>query len=110
MYGCADTFEHMINIIPSVVKAPNAFRPDSNIPENQIFMPVAAGVDPARFNLKIFNRWGEMVFETNSLNTPWDGTLKNGKDAPQGNYIWISKFFDIQGMERNEKGQVLLIK
>ena len=109
-HGCADTFELMINIIPSIVYAPNAFRPDSNIPENQTFMPVGVGVDPVRFNLKIFNRWGEMVFETNSLNTPWDGTLKNGKEAPQGNYVWISKYYDIQGIERNEKGQVLLIR
>jgi gliding motility-associated-like protein len=100
----------MINIIPSIVYAPNAFRPNSNITENKTFMPVGAGVDPARFNLKIFNRWGEMVFETSSLYTPWDGTLKNGKEAPQGNYVWISKYTDIQGIERNEKGQVLLLR
>lgn len=110
VHGCADTFELMINIIPSIVYAPNAFRPDSEIAENQTFMPVEAGVDPARFNLKIYNRWGELIFETSSLFTPWDGTLKNGNDAPQGNYVWISKYYDIQGIERNEKGQVLLIR
>jgi hypothetical protein len=110
VFGCADTFQLMINIIPSIVYAPNAFRPGSDIPENKTFMPVGAGVDPARFNLKIYNRWGEMVFETSSLYTPWDGTLKSGNEAPQGNYVWISKYYDIQGVERNEKGQVLLIR
>ena len=109
-HGCADTFELMINVIPSIVYAPNAFRPNSNIAENRTFMPVGTGVDPARFNLIIFNRWGDLVFETSSLGTPWDGTLKNGKDAPQGNYVWISKYYDIQGVEHNEKGQVLLIR
>jgi PKD repeat protein len=110
VYGCLDTFQLEIKIIPATVYAPNAFRPDSDIPENQTFMPVWAGVDPSRFNLKIFNRWGDLVFETSSLYTPWDGILKNGKKAPQGNYVWISKYFDIQGIEHNEKGQVLLIR
>jgi PKD repeat protein len=110
IYGCLDTFELGLKIIPSTVYSPNAFRPGSDIAENQTFMPVGAGVDPSRFNLKIFNRWGDLVFETSSLYTPWDGTLKNGKDAPQGNYVWISKYYDIQGFEHNEKGQVLLIR
>jgi gliding motility-associated-like protein len=109
-FGCTDTFGIDIQIIPSVTYAPNAFRPNSEISENQTFMPVGAGVDETRFNLKIFNRWGELIFESKSLFNPWDGTLKNGEDAPMGNYIWISNYFDIQGLERNEKGQVLLIR
>ena len=110
VYGCADTFELVINIIPSMVYAPNAFRPQSDIPENRTFMPVSSGVDESRFTLKIFNRWGELIFESNSLNNPWDGTLKNGGSAPVGNYVWISNYFDIQGFEHNEKGQILLIR
>jgi PKD repeat protein len=109
-FGCTDSFGIIIQIIPSVAYAPNAFRPDSEISENRTFMPVGAGVDEARFKLKIYNRWGEMIFETNSLYIPWDGTLKNGERAPMGNYVWISNYFDIQGMERNEKGQVFLIR
>jgi hypothetical protein len=109
-FGCTDTFAIDIQIIPSVTYAPNAFRPDSNIPENRTFMPVGAGVDETRFNLKIYNRWGELIFESISLLNPWDGTLKNGENAPVGNYVWISKYFDIQGIERNERGQVMLIR
>ncbi|HSO88921.1 MAG TPA: PKD domain-containing protein [Draconibacterium sp.] len=109
-FGCVDTFELDIKIIPSTVYAPNAFRPDSDIPENRTFMPVEAGADETRFNLKIYNRWGDLVFESNSLFYPWDGTLKNGGDAPMGNYVWISNYFDIQGFEHNEKGQILLIR
>ena len=110
VYHCVDSFELIIKIIPSTVYSPNAFRPDSDIPENRTFMPVGAGVDESRFSLKIFNRWGEMVFESNSLYNTWNGTLKNGKDAPMGNYVWISNYYDIQGFEHNEKGQVLLIR
>ena len=110
LYGCLDTFALDIKIIPTTVYSPNAFRPDSDIPENRTFMPIGPGVDDSRFNLKIFNRWGELIFETNSTFNPWDGRIKNGEIAPIGNYVWISKYFDIQGFEHNEKGQVLLIR
>jgi hypothetical protein len=73
-------------------------------------MPVGDGVDDSRFNLKIFNRWGEQVFESNSIFNPWDGTVKNGELGPAGNYVWIAKYYDIQGFVHNEKGQVLLIR
>ena len=105
-----DTFAIDIRIIPSTVYAPNAFRPDSEISENRTFMPVETGVDETRFNLKIFNRWGEMIFETESPFNPWKGTLKNGDHAPMGNYVWISNYFDIQNFEHNEKGQIFLIR
>jgi hypothetical protein len=108
--SCADTFGVDIQVIPSVTYSPNAFRPDSEIPENKTFMPVGAGVDETRFSLKIYNRWGSLVFETESLYNPWNGTLKNGDDAPSGNYVWISEYFDIQGLKRVEKGQILLIR
>jgi PKD repeat protein len=109
-FGCTDTFGLGIKIIPATVYSPNAFRPDSDLPENRTFMPFTAGVDDTRFNLKIFNRWGEEVFESNSVFYPWDGSVKNGGAAPVGNYIWSAKYYDIQGKEHNEKGQVLLIR
>ena len=109
-YGCLDTFDLTIKIIPAIVYAPNAFHPDSDIPENRTFMPVGSGADESRFSLKIFNRWGELVFESHSTFNSWDGNLKNGVNAPVGNYIWVSKYFDIQGFEHNQKGQVLLIR
>jgi PKD repeat protein len=110
VFGCTDTFGLGIKIIPSSVYSPNAFRPDSNIPENRTFMPVGAGVDDSRFNLKVFNRWGEQVFQSHSIFNPWNGTVKNGEIAPVGNYVWVAKYYDIQGFEHNEKGQVLLIR
>lgn len=110
IFGCRDTFELGIKIIPSSVYSPNAFRPDSDISENRTFMPVGAGVDDTRFKLKIFNRWGEQVFESGSIFNPWNGTIKNGEIAPVGNYIWVAEYYDIQGFKHNEKGQVLLIR
>jgi len=109
-FGCLDTSEFLIKILPFSVFTPNAFRPDSEIPENRTFMPVGVGADENQFNLKIFDRWGQIVFETNTPANPWDGTTKNGNKASMGNYVWISNYYDIQGFEHKQKGQVLLIR
>ncbi len=109
-FGCIDTGRLTVEILPFNVYTPNAFRPDSEIPENREFMPVGVGVDPEAFQMQIFNRWGEMIFETTSLEKKWDGTTKNNKPAPMGNYIWKSEFKDVQGFHHSMKGQVLLIR
>jgi len=109
-FGCKDTTDFLITILPFSVYAPNAFRPESDIPENRTFMPVGLGADISRFRLQIYDRWGQIIFETKTPEYPWDGSTKNGKPAPMGNYIWISHYFDIQGFEHNQKGQVLLIR
>ena len=41
-------------------------------------------------NIKVFNRWGTMVFETTGYSKPWDGTI-NGKDLPTGTYYYVIK-------------------
>lgn len=110
VYGCKDTAEFIIKILPFSVFTPNAFRPNSDIAENRVFMPVGTGADLTRFSLQIYDRWGQQVFETKTPEFPWDGTTKNGTPAPMGNYVWISNYFDIQGFEHNQGGQVLLIR
>ncbi len=109
-FGCKDTTGFLITILPFSVYAPNAFRPDSDIPENRTFMPVGLGADISKFRLRIYDRWGQIIFETKTPEHPWDGMTKNGNPAPMGNYIWLSHYFDIQGFEHNQKGQVLLIR
>lgn len=109
-YGCKDTAMTEIEILPSDVFTPNAFRPDSEIPENRVFLPFTLGVDPAWYHLTIFNRWGEIVFESKNLEDKWDGTLKNGHDAPMGNYVWKADYNDIQGFRHQRKGQVVLVR
>jgi len=109
-FGCLDTMTMDIEIIPFDIYTPNAFRPDSNIPENREFMPVTMGIDPLRFHLRIFNRWGELVFESKDPLHKWDGTLRNSKPAPMGNYVWRADYTDIQGFHHSLSGQVLLVR
>ncbi len=48
-----------------------------------------------KFHMDIFNRWGEKVYETDSLSKLWDGKTYSGKEAPEGVYIYIFKSKDI---------------
>jgi hypothetical protein len=109
-FGCLDTMFIDIEILPFDVFTPNAFRPDSEIPENRVFMPVSLGVDPEKFHLQVFNRWGMLVFDTDSPDNKWDGKLKNLQKAPMGNYVWKADYTDIQGYRHTVSGQVILVR
>ncbi|MCK3686369.1 PKD domain-containing protein [Maribellus sp. YY47] len=109
-FGCKDTTDAIIKILPFSGYTPNAFRPDSEISENRTFMPVGLGAEEDNFHLKIFDRWGQLVFESHSPNAPWDGNNRKGGKAPMGNYVWIAQYVDLQGYEHNQKGQVLLVR
>jgi len=109
-FGCRDTGMMEIEIVPFNIFTPNAFRPDSEIPENREFMPVGVGINPEVFQFRVYNRWGEMVFESENPETKWDGTTKNSHPAPSGNYLWKAEFEDIQGFDHSMKGQVILIR
>jgi gliding motility-associated-like protein len=70
---------------------PNCFTPDGN-EHNQLFGPVMTeGFDINDFQFLIFNRWGEVVWESHETNSKWDGTYQ-GKMCTDGVYIWKLKF------------------
>ena len=88
-FECFDLYimENAVFVEPSgVVDFPNAFRPNSPLEENRVFMPgIIDHVE--EYHLMIFNRWGELIFECFNQETGWDGTF-NGKPAKQDVYIW----------------------
>ena len=61
---------------------------------NNAFIPIfTSGFDPYAFSLKIFNRWGEIIFETKDPKVGWDGTYL-GSIVPQGVYTWTLQMKD----------------
>jgi len=70
---------------------PNAFTPDGD-EYNNVFQPIfTSGFDPYDFNMLIFNRWGEVIFETNDAKVGWDGTYL-GKYVKEGMYNYKITF------------------
>jgi gliding motility-associated-like protein len=68
------------------IYVPNAFSPNGD-GLNDIFRVFASPDDVAEFNMKVFNRWGEKVFESNSVVSGWDG-MKAGTYCPAASYVW----------------------
>lgn len=87
-YGCADSLCQPVPIIVPSLFVPNAFTPDGD-GKNEIFFPILADMVEKEHQLMIFDRWGQLVFETNDARQGWDGRHKDGGDIlPQGVYVW----------------------
>ena len=59
--------------------------------------------------MKIFNRWGELLFATSDISTGWDGTYR-GNDMPEGTYTFIANITDRAGRTFKRSGSVLLLR
>jgi len=86
---------------------PTAFTPNGD-GLNDIFRPTPVGISSLDF-FRIFNRYGELVFETSELGKGWDGIYK-GVRQNTGNFVWSLKGTDRKGQVKILKGNVMLIK
>jgi trimeric autotransporter adhesin len=87
--GCVDTAYGSVFVNEElIVYVPNTFTPD-NDQFNEVFKPVLhSGFDPYNYHLILFNRWGEVMFESYDADYGWDGTY-GGKRVQDGTYIWV---------------------
>lgn len=86
-FGCADTVTNRVPVISDVlIYAPNTFTPD-NDDFNQGWRVYMQGIDIYNFHVMIFNRWGQIVWESYDIEVPWEGTYGN-QPAPEGTYVW----------------------
>lgn len=86
---------------------PNAFSPNGD-GLNEKFRPVGVGIERLDY-FRVFNRYGQLMFETNEVNKGWDGTFK-GVQQSAGNYVWMLQAIDRKGKLRVLKGSSLLIR
>ena len=88
--NCTDTAFLEIPYVEGLTYyVPNTFTPDGDL-FNQTFKPVfTSGFDPNQFSMKIFNRWGEIIFESKNSQIGWDGSYGiNGSKVPEGVYTY----------------------
>lgn len=77
----------------------NVFTPDGD-GKNDVYYPFAstnASVDEianylSSFYIKVYNRWGNLVYEGNSYLSGWNGKNKGGMEMPEGIYFWVSSY------------------
>ncbi|NSW46515.1 MAG: gliding motility-associated C-terminal domain-containing protein, partial [Bacteroidales bacterium] len=108
--GCSDTVYGTVQVRDVYTfYAPTAFSPDGD-GINEVFYVSGHGIKEETFKLTIYDRWGEIVFETNDIHEGWDGRIKGGKLAPIGTYTWLAKFKDVQKIAHDEYGKVTIIR
>jgi len=93
-------------IKPNNIYFPNAFTPDGD-GRNDVFTINGRFIETSE--LKIFNRWGEIVFYSTNISTGWDGTL-NGERLPQGTYVFSAILTDTAGRSIEKEGTILIVR
>ena len=109
-FNCSDT--SCLDVVIDdefFVYVPNAFTPD-NDGVNDIFYVNAYGYDAANYEFTIFNKWGNVIFQSDSPSATWDGTFK-GSPAKEDVYIWkLETRVKSTTEERTFSGHVSLIR
>ena len=87
-YGCIDSTSRRITMLPElIVYVPNAFTPDGDIYNNTFFPVISGGYTTEDYSFLIFNRWGELIYESSEMGEGWDGSYR-GKKCQDGVYTW----------------------
>ena len=87
---------------------PNSFTPDGD-GLNDGFAPNGFGISEQDYSFFIYDRWGELIFESYEKFAPWFGTYKD-KIVPNDVYVWKLNFKDINGKKHTEIGRVSVVK
>lgn len=101
--GCVDTAYATITVSEEVIfYVPNTFTPDDD-DYNETFKPVfTSGFNPFDFTMLIFNRWGEIIFESHDASVGWDATYSGRYPVQDGTYTWKIIFKTLATDERRE--------
>lgn len=101
------SFSNVVNYTQEfILLVPDAFTPNAdNI--NEKFE--IKGLFVNTFKISIFNRWGQVVFQTNDINNSWDGII-NGEKAPAGSYVYKAEITDSTDKSFSKSGAFLLIR
>ena len=110
-YGCLDTAVKKIEIKNEfTLYVPTAFSPDNDA-INDGFRAEGHGIDLDNYWIGVYDRWGELIWESNDLYEYWNGTAKNGNKPVQiGVYKWLVVCKDFNGVEHTKSGNVTVIR
>jgi len=115
--GCVDSISETVLIRNTfALYIPNSFTPNSD-GNNDVFAPQGTSVDPDKFSMTIFDRWGKCMFTTTKWNDNtsegWNGTPNNkgtAKDLVMGVYVYFISAKEIGGYVKEYRGRILLIR
>jgi len=109
IHGCTDETQRQLIVEPDFMfYVPNAFTPNSD-ERNDNFRGYGEGVNWDTYQMSIFNRWGELIYYTENIDEPWDGTFR-GAPVELAVYVWKINLEDVKGNEHDYFGHVTLVR
>lgn len=106
-YGCKATVcKTLRSEVQSLVDLPTGFSPNGDGTNDILFV---RGYNVAKMDLRIYNRWGEIVFESNDIKKGWDGIYK-GKPQEMESYAYILDVVFLDGSDAHKTGNVTLLR
>ena len=107
--GCVDTLTQPIQLrLVNTYYLPNAFTPNGD-GLNDLFLPTGILFGVTEYRLRVWTRWGELIFTAEDIKDGWDGTFK-GAESPGGGYLWDVSYIDVGGELQEMKGGVVLVR
>lgn len=105
--GCrtTDTVTVFVNF-NEAVGVPSAFSPNGD-GRNDVLRVLGQGI--TQMNFKVFNRYGQLVFESTEQSQGWDGT-QNGRPLNPGNFVWVLDVRFAEGVQERLTGDVTLVR
>lgn len=86
---------------------PNAFTPNGDEKNNKFR---AVGKNIVEVSMSIYNRWGELVYRETGIEPHWDGSRIDGVDCAQGTYFYTISATSLEGVKKDYRGTVMLVK
>lgn len=108
--GCMDSVTQTVIVeVPYFYYIPNAFTPN-NDGVNDVFITSGEGLDMENFEMLIFDRFGQIIFKTQTPYDYWDGRDRKGRNCPMGEYVYKITAHDMDGFPKVYTGTVMLIR
>lgn len=107
--GCVDSIKHLVTINPAYTfYIPNAFTPNGDGTNDTFF---GSGIGIKKYDIWIFDRWGDMIFHGNALGDSWDGKANSGARTAQADvYVWKVAITDVLNKKHSFVGTVTLAR
>jgi gliding motility-associated-like protein len=111
-FGCEDMITQMLVIEEDLtLYVPNSFSPNGD-GKNDFFFVKGLELDPIFFQLEIYDRWGNLVFQSNDINEKWNGSINGGEYYSQPGVFVYNLSYKISNSteKQNKKGMITLIR
>lgn len=107
--GCVDTSIQSLRLrLINTYFMPNVFTPNGD-GLNDDFEPTGLLVGVTEYRLRVWTRWGELIYTSVNTKEGWDG-MYNGRESPGGGYLWDAQYIDVNGEMASYKGGVVLVR